>query len=144
MKADILIFLDEELLAGIVLDPVQDSFPWYEGTISEGPALGAWRELVEIYNAAALEFDYCPHHPDEGPYEETDLSRYVELLTRLRDAGGGAPKEEIDVDDPWLAPWLVKSREELERYLGFLDWRRWRAVTQDGQVVEGVPLPVDL
>ncbi|ADI09636.1 hypothetical protein SBI_06516 [Streptomyces bingchenggensis BCW-1] len=134
-----LIYFDGELLAGIVLDDVQNSFPEYGGTVVDGPALPRWREFVEVFGSVDLEFDYCPHHPDEGPYESTDLAWYVNALAGLE---GSHP--EADPDHPWLEPWKAADSACLERYLTFLDFRRWRAVTQNGEIVAGIPLPPSL
>ncbi|MGW1991325.1 hypothetical protein [Embleya sp. NPDC001921] len=135
-QADVLVYFDGELLAGIVLDDVQDTYPHYGGTIVDGPALALWREFVEIFHEADLEFDYCPHHPDEGRYQETDLALYVDVLRGLQGSGEGT-----DRDDPWLAPWQGSDSAKVEEYLRFLDFRRWRAVTRNGETVMGIPLP---
>ncbi|MFI7274615.1 hypothetical protein [Streptomyces sp. NPDC049879] len=135
-QADVLVYFDDELLAGVELDAVQDTFPWYGGTIVDGPALERWRGFVEMFHEADLEFDYCPHHPDEGPYEETDLARYAEALTKLEGL-----EDDMYEGDPWLAPWKAADPARVESYLRFLDHRRWRAVTRGGEIVAGIPLP---
>lgn len=135
-QVDVLVYFGDELLVGVELDAVQDTFPWYGGTVVDGPALERWRDFVDIFHAADLEFDYCPHHPDEGPYGETDLARYVVALTRLDD-----PEADVYQDDPWLAPWKAADPARVESYLQFLDYRRWRVVTRNGELVAGIPLP---
>ncbi|MFI6286743.1 hypothetical protein ACIBCM_18670 [Streptomyces sp. NPDC051018] len=139
-QIDLFVYFDDELLVGVELDAVQDSFPWYGGTVVDGPALEGRRDFVEAFHAADLEFDYCPHHPDEGPYEETDLAGYVEALTRLHGAEDD-DDDDADQDDPWTAPWQAADPARLEGYLRFLDHRRWRVVNRSGEIVVGVPLP---
>lgn len=139
------IYLDDQLLATVTFDGFQNEYPWYSGTLAAGPAMPRWREFVDRYAEADVEFDYHPHHPDEGPYEETDLAEYVKLLRELLDARKrGAPPPDGSDEDPWVQPWLAEPIERLEQYIAFLDWRRWRAVTADGSIVEGVPLPPKL
>jgi len=135
------IHLDSEIVAEIRLDGVQDSFPWYEGTLTPCPELEPFRRFVDAYRAADLELDYCPHHPHEGPYEDTDLARYVAQLAALREQIAASAIDPAAADDTWLAPWIGASLDELDAYLRFLDWRRWRAVTCDGTVIDGIPLP---
>lgn len=149
-EPDIDILLDGEALAHVLLDEMQDAFPWYDGTLVEGPALGRWREFVDVYHRADVELDYCPHHPDEGPYEETDLAKYVAVLTALHAARvAGRPVASDSGDDAgeldlWIAPWLDAPADRLREYIDFLDWRRWRAVYRDGTLVEGIALPPSL
>jgi hypothetical protein len=144
VNAHIRLYFDGECLAGIVLDDVQETCPWYLGTIIEGPAMRDWREFVVALHAADLEFDYCPHHPEEGPYEETDLAEYVDTLTALRrDQLRGTSVRSVG-DEPWLVSLTTTDPEWLERYLQFLDFRRWRAVTLSGETVESIPLPPSL
>lgn len=134
-----LVYFDGELLAGIVLDDVQNSHPEYGGTIVDGPTLARWRKFVDVFHEADLEFDYCPHHPDEGPYEDTDISRYVDALSGLAE-GTSAP----DWDHPWLAPWKGADAADVESYLRFLDFRLWLAITRSGEVVVGIALPPNM
>lgn len=138
-QADVLIYFDGDLLAGIVLDAVQDTFPYYGGTIADRPALTQWSRFVKEFHEADLEFDYCPHHPHEGPYEESDLAAYIKALSALKNFD-----EDLDLDHPWLSPWKAVDPATLESYLRFLDFRRWRAVTKHGEIVEGISLPPSL
>ena len=142
VELDVRLYFDGELLAGITLDDVQDTYPWYRGTIIDGPALAQCRELVEAYHDVDLEFDYCPHHPDEGPYEDTDLAEYVDALTALHRTSQAA--DAGPDDDAWLGPWRNAQPEQLERYLRFLDFRRWQAVTSSGENADEIPLPPNL
>ncbi|MFI7637510.1 hypothetical protein [Nonomuraea sp. NPDC049400] len=141
-ELDIRLYFDDELIAGIVLDDVQDTYPWYQGVIVDGPALGRWRTFAEAYHHADLEFDYCPHHPHEGSYDETDLAAYVGALTELHQTG--QTKDACLDDDGWLTPWTDAQPEQLEGYLRFLDFRRWRAVARTGEIAVEIPLPPSL
>lgn len=143
-RTEILLLLDGEVLAEIDLDSIQDDFPWYEGTLIEGPSLPRWRDFVRAFHDAHIDRDYCPHHPDEGPFEDTDLAKYIHALTALRDARAADRVVPEDEDDTWLAPWRSAPLERLEAYLGFLDWRRWSAVTHAGELIEEIPLPPSL
>ncbi len=143
ISPDIDLFFDDQLVAQILLNPIQNAFPWYEGSLVEGPALARWRGFVRAYNDAEIEREYCPHHPDEGLFEETDLAAYVAALTELRDARASG-RSTPDEDDAWLAPWSDAPLERLDEYLGFISFQRWRAVTRVGAIVEGVPLPPSL
>lgn len=144
-EPDLFIYLDGELLATVTLDAVQDDYPWYSGALAEGPAMPRWRDFVDRYAEADLDFSYHPHHPDEGPYEETDLAGYVKALRELLDARvRGAPPPDGSGEDPWVEPWLGEPIERLEQYIDFLDWRRWRVVSASGAIVEGVSSPPDL
>ena len=135
---DIRLTFDGACLAGIVLDEFLD-YPVCTGTIVEQPAIAPWRGYVAALHAADLEFDYCPHHQDEGPYEDTDLAAYVDAMTALRDrlAAGGPVAE---------PGWPVPSRDPdwLTTYLGFLDHTRWRAASPGATIIVGVPLPPSL
>jgi len=140
MNGDLDILLDGELIVRIVLDPIQDSFPWYMGALVEGPALARHRAFVDAYCEADLEFDYCPHHPDEGSFEESELARYIAALSSLADPS--APRTaESELCEHWLAPWVDADVAAISTYIAFLDWRRWRAVDCDGQIVVAIPLP---
>ncbi len=138
-EADVVFRFEGRAVAGLVLDPLQDSFPWYEGALVEGPALAAVRTFVDRYHAADLEFDFAPYHPDEGPYEETQLSEYAKALSTYRRER--PPLAEDDDAHAWLLPWRDASDEELDRYLEFLDWRRWQAITRSGAIERGIALP---
>lgn len=140
---DIDIYFDDQLLAQIILDPIQDAFPWYTGTLIEGPAMPRWRDLVRAYHAAGLEFDYAPHHPDERPFEETDLAAYIADLVKLR-AARAAGDQVTGEDDDLLGSWQQAPIERLDEYISFLDWRRWRATNRAGQIIAGIPLPPSL
>ncbi|WP_126638907.1 hypothetical protein [Embleya hyalina] len=137
--AEVLVYFDGVLIAGIVLDDVQDSYPHYLGTIVDGPGLGPLRTFVERFAEADPEFDYCPHHPHEGPYEESDTARYVEALSAI-----GADCANVDWDDPWLAPWRGADESTLRSYLRFLDFRLWRATNRAGELLTSIALPVSL
>jgi hypothetical protein len=139
-SSDIDILFDGELIAGIVLDPIQDSFPWYTGTLVDGPALAKYRSFVDAYFEVDLEFDYCPHHPDEGPFDSSELARYIAALSSLVDPGtAGAIEPELR--EHWLARWIEADVAVVSAYIAFLDWRRWRAVDRDDQIVAAIPLP---
>lgn len=141
-EADLVLRFEGRAVAGLVLEAVQDAFPWYEGRLIEGPGLAGVRELVERYHAADLEFDFAPYHPDEQAYEETDLFAYVQTIASYRQRRG-----EIVADDDayaWLLPWREASDAELDRYLEFLDWRRWQAVYRAGAIERGIGLPPSL
>lgn len=132
---------DDEHIATIVLNGLQDTYPWYVGRIVDGPAMSRWQDLVEVFAQADLEFDYCPHHPDEGPYDDTDLADYVAELAvyRQRRLSGERP----DGDDR-AQHWGRLDDERLAVLAEFVDFRRWKAVTVHGEIVEGVPLPPNL
>jgi hypothetical protein len=135
------ILFDNQLLGQVLLDPIQDSYPWYSGTLLEGPALPHWRDFVDTFYHAELEFDYLPHHPEAGPYEETELAEYVEALRSLMDAIGNDLLEK-DEQNPWLTPWIAAPVERLQSYLNFLDWQRWQVIYHEsGDPVESVGLP---
>jgi hypothetical protein len=134
---DIALRFDDEHVASIVLDDVQDSYPWYTGRIVDGPTMPRWRDLVEVFSLADLELDYCPHHPHEGPYEDTDLATYVaELVAYQRDRRAG--------NSVWTPDWDVLNDHRLAALVGFVDYRRWKAVNRAGEIIEGVPLPPGL
>lgn len=138
-EADIVFRFEGRAVAGLILDPVQDSFPWYEGRLIEGPALAGVRSFVERYHAADLEFDLAPYHPDEGAYEDSELFEYVQTIASHR-------RQRVSFDDAddsqaWLLPWRDASDDELDRYLEFLDWRRWQALYRSGAIERGIALP---
>lgn len=132
--------IDGEVVASLELDAVQDSYPWHMASLVPGPALPKWRAFVDAYVLAGIEIDFCPGHPDEGPYEETDLAAYIAALRAL--LKDGASTTDADEDDPWLDRWRGEDPSRLEEYIAFLDWRRWRASSRrTGQSVPGIPLP---
>lgn len=141
-EADLVFRFEGRAVAGLVLDAVQDAFPWYEGSLLEGPALPDLREFLERYRAAELEFDFAPYHPDEQPYEETELCAYVKALADYRRQRTAL----VEGSDSyaWLLPWREAADAELDRYLEFLDWRRWQAVYRTGSHERGIGLPPDL
>lgn len=44
-------------------------------------------------------------------------------------------------ESAWLLPWRDASDDELDRYLEFLDWRRWQAIHRSGAIERGIALP---
>lgn len=134
-QADIVFRFEGRAVAGLLLDPVQDKFPWYEGTLTKGPNFSLVGEFLARFCEAQLEHDFAPYHPDEQAYENTDLFSYVETIATFR-------RERVTGDeDPWLVPWRNATDVELDRYLEFLDWRRWHAVHSAGVIERGIALP---
>ena len=142
-EPDITIYLDDQVIAYLLLDSLQDTFPWCCGTLVEGPALERWRGFVDAYHDADIEFDYCPHHPQEGAYEDTELAGYIEDLRALARERPAAD-EVSSAQDHRLAPWIAAPPDRLSDYIAFLDHRRWRAINRDGDVVVGIALPPSL
>lgn len=134
---DITLTFDDEHIASIVLDDVQDSYPWYKGRVVDGPAMPRWRDLVEVFGQADLEFDYCPHHPDEAPYEDSDLAAYASELAAYQ-------RNRQASDSFWARHWDALDADRLAALVRFVDFRRWKAVNYAGEIVEGVPLPPQL
>jgi len=137
--ADLVFRFEGHAIAGLILDPVQNGFPWYEGRLIEGPGLAAVRELVDRYDAAGLEFDFAPYHPDEQAYEASELFTYIQEIASFRQQ-----RRALEADDAWLLPWRDATDAELDRYLEFLDWRRWQAVHRSGASERGIALPPSL
>jgi hypothetical protein len=137
-EPDILLYFDGACVAQLVLDDVQTEYPWYTCTIVEAPAMLDWREFAIALHSADLEFDYCPYHPDEGGYEDTDLAAYVEFVKAVRRSA--PPSDETG----WLEVLPSMDPGWLDRYLQFLDFRRWRAVNRSDEIVVGIPLPPSL
>lgn len=129
-----MLLFDDEHIASIVLHDVQDSFPWYTGRIVDGPTMFRWRDLVKVFGLSDLEYDYCPHHPEEGPYEDSDLATYVAELVAYQG-------DRRACDSTWTPDWEALDDCRLAALVGFVDYRRWKAVNRAGEIVEGVPLP---
>lgn len=142
MQADLVFRFEGRAVAGLVMDAVQDAYPWYEGRLIEGPALTSVRRFVERLHAAELEFDFAPYHPDEQGYEQTDLWAYVQAIAGYREQRRALAED--DGAYAWLLPWREATDVELDRYLEFLDWRRWQAIHRSGSIERGIALPPSL
>jgi predicted NAD-dependent protein-ADP-ribosyltransferase YbiA (DUF1768 family) len=142
LEADIVFRFEGRAVAGLVLDPVQNGFPWYEGSLIEGPAYAHLQAFLAHYRAADIERDFAAYHPDEGPYEETDLFAYAQVIATHREHR--SPLTDDEHVFAWLAPWRDAADTELDRYLEFLDWRRWQAVGRSGAIERGIALPPSL
>lgn len=140
-EPDICFYIDDDLVATLHLDGVQNNFPWYEGVLQTAKGTERWRVFIDRYREADLELDYCPYHPDEMPYGDSELARYIAALEQLRT---DPDRRHDEVVEAWREPWRDAPREELEQYLRFLDWRRWRAVNREGAVVDSIALPPKL
>lgn len=138
-EVDLVFRFEDRAVAGLVLDAVQDAFPWYQGRLIEGPALARVRTFMDRFQAAELEFDFAPYHPDEQPYAQTELCTYVRALTRYRQHRT-IPTEDR-TEQAWRLPWREAPDAELDRYLEFLDWRRWLVAYRAGRIERGIGLP---
>lgn len=142
-EASLIFRFEGRAIGGLVFDSVQDSFPWYQGTLVPGPALGSLRTFVDRYNDIGIEQDFAPYSEHERPYEQTELREYRELIANYRTQRRADPQGQ-PLDDERLDPWRDATDAELERYLDFLDWRRWQALHRSGAVEYGIGLPPQL
>ncbi len=155
-----------EWLGHIEPDPIQDAFPWYQGTLIPTAAFAAYRQFFAWYEG---DFDQ-PYHPfdeevyeyfkrddsqyprdDEQRYRMSDLYGYVEFLKCLQQAFHSDNDAAViaklraegawDIED-WVARWESDGYDDaaFAAYLEFLDYRNWK-ITADGQEVPWFPYP---